>query len=78
MYRLLSTFLAVALPVAAGAKDIQSAYTQLDEGRDCAVFAGGNQDQAHWADLVCSGYKGYPIFVYFSDARESLFYGFPR
>lgn len=77
IYRLLSIVLAAAFPGGASAEVVQSAYTELDEGQDCAVFSGGSQNEAHWADLVCSGYKGYPILIYYSDARESLFYGFP-
>jgi len=59
----------------AGAQEIRSAYSELDSERDCAIF--DRQEGEDWTDFVCSGYKGYPVFLYYSDARESAFYGFP-
>ncbi|WP_342643409.1 hypothetical protein [Rhodoligotrophos ferricapiens] len=63
----------------ADAKTIESAYTDLDLERDCTVLssAESNGEDGDWRNLVCSGYKGYPVFVYYGDSRESLFYGFP-
>lgn len=70
----ISIFFASGAP----AQEIESVYTKLDTGKSCAVFAGPPENEpGDWGNLVCSGYKGYPIFVYYSDARESLFYGFP-
>jgi len=59
----------------AGAQEITSAYTELDSEGDCIIF--DHQEGEDWSDLVCSGYKGYPVFLYYSDARETVFYGFP-
>ena len=59
------------------AETVTSAYTELDTQEDCSVFAGAGEEPGDWSNLVCSGYKGYPVFIYYSDARESLFYGFP-
>ena len=71
--------LAVALFAApAGAQTISSAYTDLVVEDHCTIFAGAEPDEGgDWANLVCDGYRGYPVFVYYGDARESLFYGFP-
>ncbi|MFC6490623.1 hypothetical protein [Nitratireductor sp. GCM10026969] len=65
-----------AMAHAAGAGEIESAYTELDPKRDCEVIA-ANRDGGDWSNLVCSGYKGYPVVINYGDARESLFYGFP-
>ena len=59
----------------AGAQEITSAYTELDFDRDCLIL--DREDGEDWSDFICSGYKGYPVFLYYSDARESAFYGFP-
>ncbi|UUP17433.1 hypothetical protein [Nitratireductor thuwali] len=67
----------IGMAFAAGAEEIESAYTDINAENDCTVFAMG-QDGEDWSNLVCSGYKGYPVFIYYSDARESLFYGFPQ
>jgi hypothetical protein len=63
--------------VCAASAQITSQYTELDTERDCVVVASADEDEGDWADLVCAGYKGYPVLVYYSDLRESLFYGFP-
>lgn len=63
---------------AARADTISSAYTELDTQADCVTFAAAAEDEGgDWANLVCAGYKGYPVIVYYGDGRESLFYGFP-
>lgn len=62
---------------AATAGEISSAYTDLDAEKDCAIFASAEEGEGEWANLVCSGYRGYPVIIYSGDARESLFYGFP-
>jgi hypothetical protein len=62
-------------PAAAG--EISSVYTELDLGRDCAVVAMAGPDDGDWQDLVCSGWRGYPLLLSISDLRHSVFYGFP-
>lgn len=65
------------LATAAAASEIGSEYTELDTERDCSVFASSGSEEGDWANLVCAGYRGYPILIYYSDLRESVFYGFP-
>ena len=62
---------------AAQAGNISSAYTGLDWKKDCVTYAAAGQGDGDWADLACSGYRGYPVLVAYDDARESLYYGFP-
>ena len=62
---------------AAQAGDISSAYTDLDWKKDCVTYAQAEEGDGDWADLACSGYRGYPVLIAYDDARESLFYGFP-
>jgi hypothetical protein len=69
------TFLAGVGPAAAG--EIASAYTELDPGRDCAIVAEVGPDDGDWQDLVCSGWRGYPVLLSTADLRHSAFYGFP-
>jgi hypothetical protein len=57
--------------------DVTSAYTDLVAEEHCTVFSSAPEDEGDWANLVCNGYRGYPVFVYYGDAREGLFYGFP-
>ncbi|MBZ9675459.1 hypothetical protein [Mesorhizobium sp. ES1-1] len=61
----------------ARADGISSAYTDLDTKRDCVTYAKADEGDGDWAELACSGYRGYPVLVAYDDARESLFYGFP-
>ena len=61
----------------AAAGEISSVYTDLDLEKDCTVFASAEEGEGDWANLVCSGYRGYPVFIYSGDLRESVFYGFP-
>ncbi len=66
------------LAAPAGAQAISSAYTDLVVEDHCTTFAAAAPDEGgDWANLVCNGYRGYPVFVFYGDARESLFYGFP-
>lgn len=74
---ILATWVATALAMPVAAQQIVSEYTDLDRDRHCAVFAGGDSDEGDWANLVCQGWRGYPVLIYSGDARESLFYGFP-
>ncbi|MBZ9700331.1 MULTISPECIES: hypothetical protein [unclassified Mesorhizobium] len=62
---------------AAHAGEISSAYTDLDWKNDCVTYAQAGDGDGDWADLTCSGYRGYPVLIAYDDARESLFYGFP-
>lgn len=58
---------------------VSSAYTDLDAGKDCTTFSAPaeGEEGGDWANLVCNGYRGYPVFIYYGDVRESLFYGHP-
>lgn len=71
----LALLVTLCQPAHAGA--ISSAYTDLDWEKDCVTYAQAAQGDGDWADLACSGYRGYPVLVAYDDARESLFYGFP-
>ncbi|TPN83823.1 hypothetical protein FJ987_28140 [Mesorhizobium sp. CU2] len=62
---------------AAHAGDISSAYTDLDSKKDCVTYAQAEQGDGDWANLACSGYRGYPVLINYDDARESVYYGFP-
>jgi hypothetical protein len=62
---------------AAGAAEIASEYTDLDAAKHCTVFAAAEEGEGDWANLVCAGYRGYPVIIYSADLRESIFYGFP-
>jgi len=75
----LMTGLAVllGLTIEAAASGATSEYTQLDSEKDCVVVASADDGAGDWADLVCPGYKGYPVLLFYADLRESLFYGFP-
>lgn len=62
----------------AGAQDVTSAYTDLAADKTCTTYAAADPNEGgDWANLVCDGYRGYPVFLSYGDARESLFYGFP-
>lgn len=54
---------------------IVSAYSDVDTEKTCTRFAGSEEGEGDWANFVCDGYRGYPVFLYYSDMRESLFYG---
>ena len=61
----------------AAAGDLSSAYSDLDTETGCTVFASAGEGDGEWADLVCDGYRGFPVFLYENDLRETAFYGFP-
>lgn len=61
----------------AAAGEISSAYTDLDPAKDCTTVAAAEDGEGDWANLVCAGYRGYPVLLYSADLRESVFYGFP-
>lgn len=77
------TLLAVAAVAAcaavrpAFAGEISSAYTDLDWKADCVTYGQAAEGEGDWADLACSGYRGYPVLIAYDDARESIYYGFP-
>jgi hypothetical protein len=76
--RLLTTALMfTALASTARAEEISSVYTELNFDKDCTTFD-LNQEGGEFADLVCNGYGGYPVFVYSADLRESFYFGFPK
>ncbi|MGO4843730.1 hypothetical protein AB4144_66780, partial [Rhizobiaceae sp. 2RAB30] len=60
----------------AGAGEIVSAYTDLNAEKDCTTFA-MNAEEGQFANMVCDGYRGFPVIIYSADLRESVFYGFP-
>jgi hypothetical protein len=66
---------ALMISVPAFGQEIYSDYTEIDQKEGCAPFAGAGDDD--WLNLVCPGWRGYPVLVYYGDLRESLFYGFP-
>ncbi len=68
--------LALAATPAAAAESILSAYTDLDAERDCTVIE-LDEEGGGVANLVCNGYKGYPVLIFAGDLRETLFYGYP-
>lgn len=77
MRALLAALLLIGAPAMAGAEQIVSEYTDFDAERYCSTFAAAEEDEGDWANMVCAGYRGYPVIVYYDDARESVFYGFP-
>jgi len=56
---------------------VSSVYTELDWKKSCVTYAQADEGEGDWADLACSGYRGYPVMIAYDDARESLYYGFP-
>ncbi len=59
------------------AEEIASAYSDLDPAA-CTVYAQAVPDtEGEWSNSVCSGFRGYAVFVSDADGRSSLFYGFP-
>ncbi|RUU92720.1 MAG: hypothetical protein E5Y30_29965 [Mesorhizobium sp.] len=77
MRAILIPLVLVGLGRAAQADGISSAYTDLDSKKDCVTYAQAEEGDGDWAELACSGYRGYPVLIAYDDARESLFYGFP-
>lgn len=69
-------WVAATLTTPAIAQQIVSDYTDLDHDQHCSVFAAAGPDEGDWSNMVCQGWRGYPVIIYYSDARESLFYGF--
>jgi hypothetical protein len=69
--------LTLGLSFQTASAEVSSAYTDLDSEKDCTVFSEAADGEGDWANLVCNGYRGYPVFIYYGDAREALFYGHP-
>ena len=74
---LLCALIVIGSGRSAAAGDISSAYSDLDTETDCTVFATAEEGDGEWTNLVCNGYRGFPVFLYEDDLRESVFYGFP-
>jgi len=49
----------------------ESAYTTLDLDRDCKKVGA----EADSSELICKGYKDYPVHFAEGDLRQSIFYG---
>ncbi len=76
MIRRLALFLSlVAAPAAAGS--IESAYSDIDDQKACALVGVGAEGEGDWSESVCSGFRGFPVIISYGDARESVLYGFP-
>lgn len=73
--RVYAALIATLLAAGAARAETISAYTDINEA-NCSTFA-ISEEGGEFANLVCNGYKGYPILIYSGDLRESLFYGFP-
>ncbi|MFI0845110.1 hypothetical protein [Mesorhizobium sp. IMUNJ 23232] len=71
---ILLTLAALGLP--AGAAEMKSEYTDIDFEKTCSTFS-SNEEGGNFANLVCPGWRGYPVIFYTGDLRESIFYGFP-
>lgn len=77
MRAMLAALVVLGAASGAAAEEIVSEYTDLDAGKHCSVFAAAEDGDGDWANLACSGYRGYPVIIHYGDARESVFYGFP-
>ena len=77
MKRILSALALSALCQPAAAGEISSAYSDLNAEKDCTVFASAEEGDGDWANMACTGWRGYPVLIYSGDLRESVFYGFP-
>lgn len=75
--RFLSALALLAVFSQPATAEIASAYSDLDSSKNCATFAMAEEGEGDYANMICAGYMGYPVIVYYADARESLFYGFP-
>lgn len=66
-------FTMLAMPAAAA--EIRSEYTDIDFAKSCSIFDIATEG-GEFANLVCDGWRGYPVLIYQGDLRESLVYGF--
>lgn len=72
-----AAFIGLLLCGSAGAEEIVSEYTDLNVEQHCSAFSRAGEGDGDWVNFVCAGYRGYPVIIYYSDLRESVFYGFP-
>ncbi len=73
---LVASLFALVAVQGAGAEEISSVYTDLDTQKTCTIFDSG--DEGPYANFACTGYGGYPVLIYSGDARETVYYGFPK
>lgn len=76
MRRTLVGMICLAGTIGAARSEIVSEYTEFDTQRTCTVTRASDEGDGDWADLVCDGYRGYPVLLTYSDLRETAFYGF--
>jgi len=55
--------------------ELSSAYTRLDQDKDCEVVDKAEEGDGEWADLVCPGYEGTSYMIRYGDGRETITYG---
>ncbi|WP_442581766.1 hypothetical protein ACSBOB_07245 [Mesorhizobium sp. ASY16-5R] len=65
-----------ALCLPAAAAEMRSEYTDIDFEKSCSAFA-PSDETGDFVNVVCPGWRGYPVIFYEGDLRESIFYGFP-
>lgn len=74
-----ATLLAIGMTAATGAAsaaNIESVYSDLGEA-NCITVDQAAEGDGDWAKSVCAGHAGFPVVIDYSDARQSVFYGFP-
>ncbi len=72
-----TVLIAACASLPARAQEKSSVYTEIKPDETCTMFAKADEDGGDWANLVCDGWRGYPVTLQYSDLRESLFYGYP-
>ncbi|MHB2267584.1 hypothetical protein [Aliihoeflea sp. PC F10.4] len=73
-----SILIAAALLCATAARaEIVSEYTDFDADGGCSMFRAAPDGEGDWADLICAGYRGYPVIVTYTDLRYVAYYGLP-
>ncbi|WP_419912481.1 hypothetical protein [Hoeflea sp.] len=71
-------FLAATIAPHPALAQVESAYTKLDLDAGCIVIGQPADDGGgEWVDMLCAGYKGFPVFFSEADLRQSVHYGFP-
>lgn len=69
--------LAILLHPLCAAAAPDSVYTQLDSEKDCKLVDEAKEDEGgDWAEFHCEGYRDYPVYLSYGDARESAHYGY--
>ena len=74
---LMTGLMFLGLVHAAGAEEVTSVYTEINVEQDCTI-ADSDEGDGMFTDFVCNGYGGYPVLIYADDARETVYYGFPK